>query len=322
MKIGIDVMGGDFAPNAIIDGALLCYKELPPHGSIVLIGPEEMIKIKLQERGVSSNEFEIIHAPDVIEMGDSPTKAFSQKPNASLVKGYALLKNNAINAFISAGNSGAMLVGAIYSAGVIDGLSRPAILAHIPYEDGRMGIFLDVGTNTDCRPEHLVQFAVLGSVYVKEILGIDNPKIGLINIGEEEGKGNLLTQAAYQLLKDTKNINFTGNIEGWDIFSGVADVLVCDGFTGNIILKQTEGIYNLMTKRGIKDPYFDEFNYEHHGGSPILGIKSNVILGHGISSPQTFKTMIFQAINAHNVGLSEKLDNAMKMMGPTGKSND
>ncbi|HRS53629.1 MAG TPA: phosphate acyltransferase PlsX [Bacteroidales bacterium] len=312
MKVGIDIMGGDFAPDAVIEGIVLAYNDMPSDVSLVLIGPENIIKQKLRDNNFSHNSFEIVHAPDTVAMGEAPTKVFTQKPESSIVKGFSLIKEEKIDAFISAGNSGAMLVGAIYSSSLIEGLSRPPILAHVPYENGKFGIILDVGANIDCKPENLVQFAILGSVYANIILKINNPKVGLINIGEEPAKGNILTQTTYQLLKDTKNINFIGNIEGWDLFTGKADVMVCDGFIGNIILKQTEGFYHMLVKHKLINSYFEQFNYERHGGSPVLGIKSTVIVGHGISNPKTIKTMIFQAIDIHKARLSEKLATAIK----------
>ncbi len=312
MKLGIDVMGGDFAPDTVIDGIILSYNEIPSDVNLVLLGPQKLIEDKLKDKNVSPDIFEIVDAKDIIGMGESPTKVFSQKTDSSIVKGFTLIKNSKIDALISAGNSGAMIVGALYSSKIIEGLTRPPILAHIPYENGKCGIILDVGANTDCKPEHLLQFAVLGSVYSKVILKIDNPKVALLNVGEEEGKGNLPVQATYQLLKDTKTVNFTGNIEGWDIFTNKADVIVCDGFTGNIILKQTEGLYRMMLKHGLTDSYFDKFNYEYHGGSPVLGVNSTIIIGHGISNPKTIKTMIFQAINTYKADLYDKLAAALK----------
>lgn len=321
MKVGIDIMGGDFAPNAIIDGVIQVYNELPSNIELVLLGPQDIIRSKLIEKGITPESFTIVHSPDVVGMGESPTKVFVQKPEASLVKGFSLIKKSELDAFISAGNSGAMMVGALYSSKIIEGLSRPPILAHVPYEDGNCGIILDVGANTDCRPEHLLHFAVLGSVYAKVILKIDKPRVGLINVGEEEGKGNILTQSAFQLFKDTKAINFIGNIEGWDIFANKADVMVCDGFTGNVILKQTEGLYHLMLKHGLSDPYFNQFNYENHGGSPVLGVNSTIIVGHGISNPKTIRKMIFQAIDAHNAGLNEKLRIAIQGISLNNKTD-
>jgi len=311
MKVGIDIMGGDFAPNSIIDGVILTYNELPPDVELVLLGPQVLIKEQLIKKNFNPELFKIVNAPDVVGMSESPTKVFAQKPEASLVKGFSLIKKSELDAFISAGNSGAMMVGALFSSKIIEGLLRPPILVHVPYENGKCGIILDVGANTDCRPEHLLHFAVLGSVYAKVILKIDNPRVGLLNVGEEEGKGNILTQATYQLLNGFKSINFIGNIESWDIFTNKADVMVCDGFTGNIILKQTEGLYRLMLKHNLSDDYFDQFNYENHGGSPVLGVNSTIIVGHGISNPKTIRKMIFQAIDAHKAGLYKKLHSAI-----------
>jgi phosphate acyltransferase len=188
-----------------------------------------------------------------------------------------------------------MLVGSLYAIKPIEGVLRPTISAIIPKENGGTGLILDVGLNSDCKPEQLNQFAVMGSVYAQQILGIDNPRVGLLNIGEEEGKGNLLAQATYPLLKANKHINFTGNIEGRDILLDKVDIIVCDGFTGNIILKMAESLYDITRRKNIDHEYFDLFNFEHYGGTPVLGISKPVIIGHGISKGRAFKNMILLA---------------------------
>jgi glycerol-3-phosphate acyltransferase PlsX len=310
MKIGIDVLGGDFAPDVNIDGASLALNELPQDVTLVLLGDKEQIESSLSKFNIDSNRVEIVHAPDVITMHDHPTRAIPQKPNSSISVGFDLLMKNELDVFASTGNTGAMLVGSIYKLNTIPGVIRPCITSTLPAIDGSKTILLDVGSNADCKVDVLYQFAVLGSLYSKSVYGVENPKVALLNIGEEETKGNLLTIAAHGMLAKSDEINFIGNLEGRDIFMGKADVIVCDGYTGNIVLKEAEGIYTLMRKRGIRDEYFDRFNYENYGGTPILGVKGNVIIGHGISNNIAVKNMILHSFEVANSQLSEKLNQA------------
>jgi glycerol-3-phosphate acyltransferase PlsX len=310
MKIGIDVLGGDFAPDANIAGAILARKELAKDIQIVLIGDQDQILSGLSSFNEDTDSFEIVHAPDEITMHDHPTRAISQKPNSSIAVGFDLLAKGEIQAFASTGNTGAMLVGSMFKINTIPGVIRPCITSTLPAIDGSKSIILDVGSNADCKPDVLQQFAVLGSLYSNNVYGIDNPKVALLNIGEEASKGNLLTQTAHKLLAESDNINFIGNIEGRDIFMGKADVIVCDGFTGNVVLKEAEGIYTLMKKRGIQDEYFDRFNYENYGGTPILGVKGNVIIGHGISNDIAVKNMILHSYDVASSGLANKINEA------------
>jgi len=307
MRIGLDVMGGDFAPSATIKGAVLAQQELASTATLVLIGDESKIKAELVLENVDSSKFEIVHAPDQIGMGEHPTKAFVKKPKSSISIGFHLLKEGLIDGFASAGNSGAMLVGAFYTIKSITGVIRPSITSILPKENGGLGLLLDVGINSDCKPDVLHQFAILGSLYAEHVHGISNPKVALLNIGEEEGKGNLLTQAAYSLMKDSEDFNFVGNVEGRDLFNDSADVIVCDGFTGNIVLKQAEAFYALTKKRGIKDAYFDRFNYENYGGTPILGVKGTVMIGHGISNAKAIKNMLLHTAEVIDAKLSDKI---------------
>lgn len=310
MKIGIDILGGDFAPDANIAGAVLARKELPQDVSIVLIGDQDQILSGLNALNVTSDGFEVVHAPDIITMHDHPTRAIPQKPNSSIAVGFDLLAKNEIDVFASTGNTGAMLVGAIYKVNTVAGIIRPCITSVLPTVDGNNSILLDVGSNADCKADVLYQFAVLGSLYAKNVYGIENPRIALLNIGEEASKGNLLTIAAHKLMEDSDEINFVGNLEGRDLFTGKADVIVCDGFTGNVVLKQAEGIYTLMRKRGIKDDYFDRFNYENYGGTPILGVKGNVIIGHGISNDKAVRSMLMHSYEVAKSGLANKINEA------------
>jgi phosphate acyltransferase len=294
MRIALDAMGGDFAPDVNIEGAISAINELPEEVSLHLIGPSDL----LQSR-INTSEFggriKIIHAEDVIGMGEHPTKAFSQKQKSSIAIGYALLKAKEVDVFCSAGNTGAMLVGAMFTIRAVEGIIRPAIASFVPRENGDYGIILDVGANAEVKPDVLVQFGELGSLYARHVMKIENPKVGLMNLGEEEQKGTLLTQAAYQLFRLNNKVNFIGNIEGKDVFNDKADVIVCDGFVGNVILKQAESIYDLLKERNISDPFFERFNYESVGGSPILGVNGNIIIGHGVSSALAIKNMIHQA---------------------------
>jgi phosphate acyltransferase len=310
MKIGIDILGGDFAPEANIAGAVLAKKELPQDVQLVLIGDQEQILSGLNALGADANGFEIVHAPDVITMHDHPTRAIPQKPNSSIAVGFDLLAKKEIDVFASTGNTGAMLVGAMYKINTIPGIIRPCITSVLPTVDGRNSILLDVGSNADCKADVLYQFAVLGKVYAQSVYGIENPRVALLNIGEEESKGNLLTIATHKLLAESDEIDFIGNLEGRDLFSGKADVIVCDGFTGNVVLKQAEGIYTLMKKRGIVDEYFDRFNYENYGGTPILGVKGNVIIGHGISNDKAIRSMLMHSYEVAKSGLAVKVNEA------------
>tara|TARA_B110000091_G_scaffold20706_1_gene19553 strand:+ start:1681 stop:2622 length:942 start_codon:yes stop_codon:yes gene_type:complete len=307
MRIGLDVMGGDFAPSATIKGAVLALQELENTATLVLIGDESKIKAELVLENVDSNKFEIVHAPDLIGMGEHPTKAFVKKPKSSISIGFHLMKEGLIDGFASAGNSGAMLVGAFYTIKSITGVIRPSITSILPKENGGVGLLLDVGINADCKPDVLNQFAILGSLYAEHVHGISNPKVALLNIGEEEGKGNLLTQVAYNLMKDSEEFNFVGNVEGRDLFNESADVIVCDGFTGNIVLKQAEAFYALTKKRGIKDAYFDRFNYENYGGTAILGVNGTVMIGHGISNAKAIKNMLLHTAEVIDAKLSDKI---------------
>lgn len=310
MKIGIDVLGGDFAPDANLQGAVLAAKELPADVSIVLIGDQNIILSGLSALDVDPKLFEIVHAPDVITMKDHPTRAIAQKPNSSIAVGLGLLAKKEINAFASTGNTGAMLVGSMYLVNTIPGVIRPCITSTLPSINGSKSILLDVGSNADCKPVVLLQFAELGSLYSQYVYENKKPRVALLNIGEEDSKGNLLTLAAHKLMASSDTIHFIGNIEGYDLFSGKADVVVCDGFTGNIVLKQAEGMYTLMRKRGLKDEFFDRFNYENYGGTPILGVKGNVIIGHGISNDIAVKNMILHSYEVAKSGLATKINEA------------
>lgn len=307
MRIGLDIMGGDYAPEATTLGAIEALNELPAGHELVLIGDSNAILPILESKGVSKDRFDIVHTDEMIEMGEHAVKAITKKPNSSIGLGFQLLKAGKIDAFASAGNTGAMLVGAMYSVKTIPGVIRPALTSILPKEKGGFGIMLDVGANADCKPDVLLQFGILGSLYAEYVYGINNPRVSLLNLGEEEEKGNLLTQATHTLMKDTNKFNFVGNVEGRDLFNDKSDVVVCDGFTGNVALKLAEYFYVMTLKKGFKDEFFDRFNYENYGGSPILGINAPVIIGHGISNPKAIKNMVLLAKDLCNAKLDDKI---------------
>lgn len=311
MRLGVDIMGGDFAPEQTTLGAIQALDEIPETVRLVLIGDSKAILPILDRENISPDRFDIVHAPEVIGMSEHPTKAFQQKTRSSLAVGFQLLKEEQLDAFSSAGNTGAMLVGSMLTVKAIPGILRPAIASLLPKEKGGWGLILDVGVNSDCKPEVLLQFALLGSVYARHILHLENPRVALMSIGEEEEKGNLLVKETHQMLKESKDIHFTGNVEGRDLFNDKADVIVCDGFTGNVILKEAESFYYLIRKRGIRDPYFDRFDYEDYGGTPILGVNSTVIIAHGISRAKAIKNMILQSREVAEAQLSKKIMQAL-----------
>ncbi|MBO6516438.1 MAG: phosphate acyltransferase PlsX [Bacteroidia bacterium] len=292
MKIGIDVMGGDFAPSETILGVVNALSTPDLNDvHLTLIGDEEVIRRELSDTDLF-NRVDIVHAPEVIGMAEHPTRAISQKRNSSINVGLKMLAEGQLDGFAGAGNTGAMMVGALYTVKAVDGILRPSLTTLVPKIDGTNGLMLDVGANADVKPDVMVQFAILGSLYAQHVLGIENPRVGLLSIGEEKEKGNLLNQAVYPMLEDTRSINFVGNVEGRDLFSDKSDVIVCDGFTGNIVLKTCEGFFYKLKKRGINDEFLDRFNFESYGGTAILGVNKPVIIGHGISKANTFVNMI------------------------------
>jgi len=294
MKIGLDIMGGDFAPAEAIKGVQLFFEQMPDSPvHMLLIGDESAAAPYLPLIEGYTDRYTFVQANEVIGMDEHPTRAFKEKPGSSIAIGFGMLAKGLSDAFISAGNTGAMLVGAMYSVKTIEGVLRPTIATPVPRMDGKFNCMLDVGINADCKPEHLVQFAQLGSLYSQHILGMPNPKVGLMNIGEEEGKGNILAQATYPLLKELTDINFIGNIEGRDVFYDKAEVIVCEGFVGNVIIKMAESVYDIFkVQRGVEDEFLNTFNFEQYGGTPVLGINKPVIIGHGISHAVAFRNKI------------------------------
>ncbi|MDK2978009.1 MAG: phosphate acyltransferase [Bacteroidales bacterium] len=313
MRIGIDIMGGDFAPEAAVLGAILAHKELSYDDRLVLIGDEAKIKEILKREKVSPEDFDIVHSSQVIEMSDHPAKAFAKKPDSSIAKGYKLLASGEIDGFSSAGSTGAMLVGAMLAIKVVPGIIRPVITAAIPKPDGNYSLILDVGINPDTKPDVLYQYGILGSLYAKHVYNINDPKVGLMNIGTEEEKGNLVVKSAHELMKDTAEFNFIGNVEANELFvEDRVDVIVCDGFVGNVILKEAEAFYTLIKKRNIQDEFFEKFNFEDYGGTPILGANKNIVIGHGISRQVAIKNMILHTKEVVEAKLSDKIKEAFK----------
>lgn len=322
MKIAIDAMGGDYAPEEVVKGAVLALEERSLE--IILLGNVEKIKEELKKYKFKKDNLSIINCKESIDAGESPLNALRTKKDSSILVGMNLLKNGKANAFISAGNSGAVMASALLELGRISKIRRPAIAAVLPSIKGKV-IILDVGANVDCKPEHLLQFALIGNKYAKYILNIKNPKIGLLNIGEEENKGNKFTQNAYKILKNA-NVNFMGNIEGKDIFKGIIDVVVCDGFTGNIILKSSEGLAKMLlieiNKKIISQlPQSQEMgqlrqnfmelvkrtDYTEYGGLPLLGINGLCFICHGRSKSKTIKNAIINASDFVDAKILEHL---------------
>jgi glycerol-3-phosphate acyltransferase PlsX len=310
MRVGIDILGGDYAPEATVRGAILAKRELQGKATIVLFGDQTKISELCKKENFDPSKFEIVNTDINIGMDEYPAKAFTQKTNASIPLGFAALKSGKIDGFASAGNTGAMLVGAIQVVKAVPGVIRPCITAGIPKSKGQPTILLDVGINPDCKPDVLYQYAILGSLYAEFVYNVENPRVALFNLGTEEEKGNLLTKATFLAMKGTTDFNFIGNIEGTDLFREDIDVIVCDGFVGNTILKAAEAFYTLLLKRKIKDEYFDKFNYENYGGTPILGINAPAIIGHGISGPNAIKNMILHTASVIEAKLTEKIKQA------------
>ncbi len=313
MRIGVDILGGDFAPQMTILGAIAAYKELPTEARMVLFGDEHQIKAMLEEHNIPIDAFDYVHTTEFIAMGEHPAKAFSQKPNSSITLGFKYLHEGKIDGFASAGNTGAMLVGASLTIKSIPGVIRPAIATFVPKIEGGWAIMLDVGLNPECKPDVLYQYGILGSYYSEFVLGISNPRVALLNIGSEKEKGNMLTKATHELMSGSKDFNFVGNVEGNDLFSDEkADVIVCDGFVGNVVLKEAEAFYTIIRKLKMRHEFFDQFNYENHGGTPILGVNSNVIIGHGVSNDKAIKKMILQTKEIIQGNLPERFRKVFK----------
>jgi len=310
MRIGIDIMGGDFAPEAVLGGVIKALPHLEKTTKLFLFGDSNVIEKYFKNKSIDINTFEVVHCTETIEMAENPAKSFKQKRDSSIVTGFTYLKNYHIDSFASAGNTGAMMIGAMQVIKSIPGIIRPAIATSFPQLNGKANLILDVGINPDCRPDILYQYGIIGSIFSELIYKIKNPRVALLNLGAEEGKGNLLTKATYDLMKDSNDFNFIGNIEGNDLYDDKADVVICEGFVGNIILKKAESFYKIIKSRNINDEFLKKFNFEIYGGTPVLGINSTVIIAHGISNETAIKNMILQTQEVLKVKLTEKIKEA------------
>lgn len=311
LNIGLDVAGGDFAPGCNLEGVVLALAEYGDRLHLTLFGSEQVIREGLAQHGISESSVTVVDAPEAIEMGESPMKALLSKPNSSIAVGFRYLKEGKIDGFASAGSTGAMFGGAVVSLGTVLENIRPCLMTYVPKPSGRDGIILDIGASADSKPENLYQFAVLGSSFAQHIARIENPRVGLINIGEEPEKGNELVKAAYKLMDGSGDFNFVGNVEGHDIFRDKADVYVCNGFTGNIIVKLSESWYHMCRKFGFNNEYLERFNFENQGGSPVLGVNGAVVIGHGISNGKAIKNMIGLTMNVVDSKLSQRIKEAL-----------
>lgn len=310
MKLGIDIMGGDYAPQFPLEGTILALEQLPKDVTVVLFGDAQKIQSFLHEKNISDSRIEVVPTSEVIEMHESPAQVFIQKQNSSITVGFQYLKAEKINSFASAGSTGAMMVGAMQVIKVIEGIIRPCIASLIPKPDGNYSIIADVGLNPDAKPDVLNQYAIIASKYAQFVLGIEKPKVALLNIGSEPEKGNLLAKATYELMKENESIDFIGNVEGFDILKNKADVIISDGFVGNIVLKMAEGFYSVMKKRNIDDEYIQKFNFENYGGTPVLGVNKPIIIGHGASTPKAIMNMILHTYKVTKAELVQKLKEA------------
>lgn len=306
-------MGGDFAPEAAVEGAVMALEAIDAGSRIVLFGDEKRIREVLAARNCPTDRFDIVATSEVIEMGDHPAKAFQTKGDSSITVGFGYLAKGAIDGFASAGSTGAMMVGSMYAVKPIEGVIRPTISSLVPTAAGHPALILDVGLNVDCKPEVLAQYGVIGSIYAEAVLDIPSPRVAVLNIGEEETKGNAQAKATHDLLREQEGIRFVGNIEGSHIFSGkVADVIVCDGFVGNTVLKMAEGLYRINKALGGGNAFWDAMNYENVGGTPVLGVNAPVVIGHGCSSPLAIRNMILTTESCIRADLTSKLQRAFR----------
>ena len=307
-------MGGDFAPEATVKGAIMALDAVGEDCRIVLYGDKERICEVLHREGADAEQFDIVHTSEVVEMGDHPVRAFQQKSDSSVAVGFQQLASGEIDGFASAGSTGAMLVGSMQVIRPIEGVIRPTIATVAISSAGHPVVLLDVGINIDCKPDVLEQYALIGSVYASSALGIENPRVALLNVGEEAVKGTLMIKAAHELMQmggESGRYNFVGNVEASRIFtSEVADVVVCDGFVGNTILKLTEGLYSINQTLGEQNSFWRGMNYELTGGTPILGVGAPVTIGHGKSTPLAVKNMILATRHTIKTALVERLREA------------
>ncbi len=332
LRIAIDAMGGDFAPLNEIEGAILAFRQFAGTKEVdfIFFGPEELLRKELSARAPKEMRYTVVDAPEVITMKDEPAAALRSKKNSTIVRGINYHRDGHADAFLSAGNTGAVMSGGTLLLGRIRGVSRPTIASFFPTTGTQPCLVVDVGANVDCKPKFLYEFGVMGSIYVNQILGIRSPKVGLLNVGEEESKGNTLALEAFALMRTSAAMNFVGNTEGRDIFMGACDVVVCDGFTGNIVLKLAESFINVLRIK-LKDfssrSFFNklsvalmiptmrrvlkEFDYQEYGGVPLLGVNGVVIIGHGKSSPLAIKNMVVRATEVIERQINKRIEDAL-----------
>ena len=331
IKIVVDAMGGDEAPLNDVSGAIIAAELKPDTLEIILVGKEKLIKDELLKHKVNLSNISIVNASEVITMEDSPTDSLKSKPDSSINVGINLVKDKKADAFVSAGNTGAVMTTSILRLGRIEGVGRPTIGSLFPTDFGKTMVF-DVGASVDCKAKHLLEFAVMGNIYMKSIYNVSSPKIGLLSVGEEKSKGDTLTLEAYELLEKS-DMNFIGNVEGRDVLRGKADVIVCDGFVGNVILKFAESVLDVIkgkfrayAEKGffkkiwigmmygtLKNVILKDFDYQEYGGVPLLGVNGVTIIGHGKSSPIAIKNMILKAEEMVSKRVNEKIKEQLKI---------
>lgn len=332
LRIALDAMGGDFAPVNEVVGAIECLRESNNRFHVVIVGDEAKINAELAKHSTAGLDFSIVHAPDVIDMHDSPVVSIKTKPNSSLVKGITLHKEGAADAFVSPGNTGAVTAASTLILGRIPGVSRPTVAAIFPSESGPT-LIVDAGAVSDCKPHFLFEFGVMGSIYSEYMFKKKNPRVGLLNIGEEESKGNELAKETFKYISERKDkFNFVGNIEGRDILKGHVDVVVCDGFVGNVLLKFAEsvpgylkyqfkkfadkGMINKLmigVLRGSLKEIFRDMDYTEFGGIPLLGVNGVTIIGHGSSPPKAIKNMLFRAEEVVQYKINQHIQEKLKV---------
>jgi glycerol-3-phosphate acyltransferase PlsX len=333
MRVAIDAMGGDLAPQATVEGALLYDKETVGKHKLVLFGDNDVIEQEIENHHFSKpNNISIYHTTQLVEMSDQPTVALKQKKDSSLMKGLQMHHEGEVDAFVSAGSTGAQMVGSLFILGRIEGVHRPALASFLPTEGGVV-LLIDVGANVDCKPVHLLQFGIMGGIFINYIYGIKNPRIGLLSIGEEKSKGNEVVLAAYNIMA-AKIPNFVGNVEGRDILHGRADVIVMDGFVGNSILKFAEsvmGVFGTTFKRNLGKNLFSllgafmvrhafkemksSFDYQEYGGVPLLGVNGISIISHGRSTAKAIKNAIRVAVNMSEKQVNQHILEELKHRG-------
>ena len=327
MRIILDGMGGDNAPASVVEGAVLASKEIDHE--IVIVGKEELICAELKKHKYDTSKITIMNATEVITNDDAPVRAVRSKKDSSIVKGINMVKSGEGDVFISAGSTGALLSGGLFLLGRIQGIDRPALASVYPIIGGKASLLLDAGANAECKPNNLLEFGIMGNIYMEKVIGRENPRVGLVNLGAEASKGNTLTKAAYELLEQS-HMNFVGNVEAREVPKGACDVIVADGFTGNVILKLTEGLaWNIL--QTIKKKFTDglkakfgaallidklgelkkEFDYSEYGGAPILGVKGPIVKMHGSSKAQAVKNTILKAIPFVEENVVETIQNSV-----------